>query len=134
MKSEMGDDFNVPFDRDTKTGEYQYCLEGGHSAHRILHRGDQSGKAIMLALNKALRAHPNVTLLENKMVFQLKTADVGSGSKNKIVEGAYVFDEKIEDVTLFEAKNTVLATGGLGSIYQHTSNPPSARGDGVALA
>ena len=61
----------VTFDRDAGTGDLQYCLEGGHDRPRILHTGDQTGKAIMLQLNDALKRHPNITLLENKMVFDL---------------------------------------------------------------
>jgi L-aspartate oxidase len=123
---------NIDFDRDPVTKEFQLCLEGGHDRNRILHVGDQTGKAIMIGLNQAVQSHPNITLLENKMVFDLMQDRPSDSSR--MCTGAWAYDEISKQVYALEAPNVVLATGGIGNIYQYTSNPESARGDGIALA
>lgn len=81
----------------------------------------------MDSLNQALRAHPNISLKENKMVFEL----FQRGNK---CHGVWSYDQNSHDLELFAGPHTVLATGGLGAVYQYTSNPDCARGDGLALA
>jgi L-aspartate oxidase len=128
----------VSFDWDTR-GEYSLVREGGHSVPRILHAADATGKAIEVALLRALNTHPNVTFLTGHTAVDLLTPSHHSTNRLAVYEprscvGAYVLDQAGEQVVRCLAKKTVLATGGLGQIFLRTTNPPGARGDGVAMA
>ncbi len=128
----------VDFDH-TSDGELSLALEGGHSMPRILHVADYTGKAIELALVKALQAHPNITLLTGHTAVDLLTPSHHSLNRLAIYEhrscvGAYLFDQASGQVRRCLARVTVLATGGLGQIFLRTTNPAGARGDGVAMA
>ena len=128
----------VEFDR-TDDGELSLALEGGHSMPRILHVADYTGKAIELALVKALQAHPKITLLTGHTAVDLLTPSHHSLNRLAIYEhrscvGAYLFDQASGQVRRCLARETILATGGLGQIFLRTTNPAGARGDGVAMA
>ncbi len=129
---------NVPFDRDAN-GDLAWGKEAAHSRRRILHVGDGTGQAIMQGLVAALRRCPNVTILPHSTAVDLLTFP--HHSRNPLdayrpitCYGAYVFDREERTVHRYIAAATVLATGGLGRIYRNTTNPPGARGDGLALA
>ena len=136
----------VQFDRaeealDCKEGDGSLSLvrEGGHSLARIVHVADYTGKAIEVALVKALVAHPNVRLLTGHTAVDLLTPS--HHARNRLVVydpvscvGAYLFDQRRGAVVRCLAKETILATGGLGQIFLRTTNPSGARGDGVAMA
>ena len=119
----------VGFDQ-THSGELSLALEGGHTIPRIVHAADATGKAIEIALLNALVAHPQITLLTGHTAIDL-VKPTGSGA-NGI--GVYVLDQASGKVLTFYAAKVVLATGGLGQIYPHTTNPKGARGDGLAIA
>jgi L-aspartate oxidase len=128
----------VPFDRDDE-GELQYTLEGGHSAPRILHVGDATGLAIQQALLEQMRQRPNITLLTGFTAVDLITSSHHSRDPLAIYQpimchGVYALDRKQAVVHRVFAQATVLAMGGLGRIFRHTSNPEGARGDGLAMA
>lgn len=128
----------VEFDLDDD-GELSLVREGGHSVPRILHAADATGRAIQMALLKALQEHPNVTLLAGHTAVDLLTPSHHSLNRLAVYEprscvGAYLLDQQSEQVTRCLAKKTVLATGGLGQIFLRTTNPPGARGDGMAMA
>jgi L-aspartate oxidase len=128
----------VAFDR-TATGAYSLVMEGGHSLARILHVADATGQAIQLALLKALAAHPNVTLLNGHTAVDLLTPAHHALNRLAVYAprscvGAYLFDQEQQRVVRCLAKQTILATGGLGQIFLRTTNPAGARGDGVAMA
>jgi L-aspartate oxidase len=128
----------VQFDRD-RDGAYSLVREGGHSVARILHAADATGKAIETALVEALRQHPKVTFLTGYTAVDLLTPSHHSLNRLAVYEprscvGAYLLDQTGERVVRCLAKTTVLATGGLGQIFLRTTNPPGARGDGVAMA
>ncbi len=128
----------VEFDREAD-GKLSMVREGGHSVPRILHAADATGKAIEVALLKALEAHPNVTLLTGHTAIDLLTPSHHSLNRLSVYEprscvGAYLLDQEGEQVLRCLAKKTVLATGGLGQIFLRTTNPPGARGDGLAMA
>jgi L-aspartate oxidase len=132
------EDAGVPFDRDPE-GELLYTLEGGHAMPRVLHVGDATGHAIAQALIARLQQQPNVTLRTNSTAVDLITSSHHARDPLAIYKpitchGAYVLDRKEGAVHRVLAKATVLATGGLGRIYRHTSNPEGARGDGLAMA
>jgi L-aspartate oxidase len=128
----------VEFDQDAG-GRYSLVREGSHSVPRILHAADATGRAIEVALLKALNAHPNVTFLRRHTAVDLLTPSHHSVNRLAVYEprscvGAYLLDQDGEQVVRCLAKTTVLATGGLGQIYLRTTNPAGARGDGVAMS
>ncbi|MBN1246054.1 MAG: L-aspartate oxidase [Anaerolineae bacterium] len=129
---------DVPFEREPDGG-LAYTREGGHSVPRILHIGDATGHAIEVALIAALQQLPNVELKPGFTAVDLITSSHHSNDPLAIYEpitchGAYVLDRAANKVDRVLAKATVLATGGVGRIYRHTTNPTSARGDGLAMA
>jgi L-aspartate oxidase len=124
---------------DTEGGAVSFGLEAAHSARRILHVGDATGRAIMDALLVRLRAHPNITLLPDRTAIDLLTFPHHSRDPLSVYEtprchGAYVLDQATGKVEPMIARATVLATGGLGQIFLHTTNPTGSRGDGIAMA
>lgn len=128
----------VPFDR-TPEGDLAWGQEAAHSRRRILHVADGTGRAIIEGLIAALQRCPNVTLLPNSTAVDLITfphhsRDPLDAYRPITCHGAYVFDREERTVHRYIAAATVLATGGLGRIYRNTTNPPGARGDGLALA
>jgi L-aspartate oxidase len=126
------------FDRDER-GELAFGLEGAHSRRRILHAGDTTGRAIMGSLLETLHEHSNIHLLTAHTAVDLITFPHHSKSPLTIYDelvchGAYVLERETGRVVRLVANHTILATGGAGSIYLHTTNPPGARGDGLAMA
>jgi len=105
--------------------------EGGHSARRIVHAADLTGREIERALVAQVKANHDIRLFEHDHAIDLIIERV---NEKKICRGAYVLDSETGDVTAFRAKVTMLATGGLGRVYLHTTNPEIATGDGVAMA
>ncbi|HLF03100.1 MAG TPA: L-aspartate oxidase [Anaerolineales bacterium] len=131
------DRLNVPFDRNG--GELSLVREGGHSIPRILHAADYTGKAIEVAMLNALKAHPNVTLFTGHTAIDLLTPSHHALNRLAVYEtqscvGAYVLNRDGDRVLRILAKQTILATGGLGQIFLCTTNPAGARGDGLAMA
>ncbi|MBN1309777.1 MAG: L-aspartate oxidase [Anaerolineae bacterium] len=128
----------VTFDH-TGHDEFSLALEGGHSVSRVVHAADTTGRAIETALLKKLLDHPNVTLLANHTAVNLLTPAHHARNRLAIYEqpscvGAYILDQDKGRVIRCLAKCTILATGGLGQIFLRTTNPPGARGDGLAMA
>ena len=107
--------------------------EGGHSHRRIVHAKDLTGREIEHALLKAVADHPNIETSEDHLALELLTVNGGTGTGRRCT-GALVFDHRNEDVTLLQSSAVFLATGGLGRVFRHTTNPAIATGDGVALA
>ena len=128
----------VPFDR-ASDGELELIREAGHSTRRILHSADITGRAIEVALIKAVATHPNVTLLTGHTAVDLLTPSHHALNRLAVYEprscvGAYLLDQSEERVIPCLAKKTILASGGLGQIFLRTTNPSGARGDGLAMA
>lgn len=107
--------------------------EGGHSKRRIVHSKDATGKEVERALLFAIRQHPNITTFESHYAIDLlKTA-----KNNQVygqVYGADIFNRETNTLERYTANCVVLATGGSGQVYEKTSNPKIATGDGVAMA
>ncbi len=101
--------------------------EGGHSRNRIVHAADHTGYEIERALLIAVRNTPNISLLEHYQVLDLV---IEEGE----CRGAQVLDTLTGDLFEIRARAVLLATGGCGQVYLHTSNPPIATGDGIAMA
>jgi len=102
-------------------------LEGGHSMRRILHSGDDTGKAIETALVNQVKKKKNITYFEDFVAVNLIKI-------NGICCGAYVLNRNKGVVETFLAGTTILSTGGAGKVYLYTSNPDVATGDGIAMA
>ncbi len=130
-------DWGVEFtSKDNSTAWKQLDLgrEGGHSIHRIIHAFDQTGLAIQEALVEAVCHNENITILENHTLVELITEhQLKNPEKSAHCYGAFLFDRHSDVIPVF-AKHTVLATGGIGEIYQYTTNPSIATGDGIATA
>lgn len=132
------DKLGVPFNRN-EDGTLSLIGEGAHSSKRIIHVADTTGKAIEIALLNALKAHPRVEILTNHTAIDLLTPSHHDSNRLRIYEplscvGAYILDQKTGKVICCLAKNTIIATGGLGEIFLRTSNPKGSRGDGLAMA
>jgi L-aspartate oxidase len=107
-------------------------LEGGHSARRIVHSSDMTGREVERALLDAIVAEPRVRILEEHMAVDLITLSKFGGPE--VCAGAYVLDVAEEKVITILARATLLASGGAGKVYLYTTNPDVATGDGVAMA
>jgi L-aspartate oxidase len=132
------DTAGVAFDRDAE-GRPVWGQEAAHSRRRIMHVGDGTGQAIIDGLIGALRRCPNVTIATHSTAIDLITfphhsRDPLAAYRPITCHGAYVYDRKERQVHRYLAAATVLANGGLGRIYRNTTNPPGARGDGLAMA
>jgi L-aspartate oxidase len=110
--------------------------EGGHSARRIVHADDVTGREVMRALLVACEGSSNIQFFEHHLAVDLLLASkvMGGRSSSDRCLGAYVLDARRREVHTFVAPVTVLATGGAGKVYLYTSNPDVATGDGVAIA
>jgi L-aspartate oxidase len=130
-------EWGTQFDKGSD-GLYDLAREGGHSEHRILHHKDNTGFEIERALCEKVKNHPKIEIYENYFAVDLITQHhLGYLIKRYHSDidcyGAYITDFKNRKVLPFLAKCTVLATGGTGTIYNTTSNPPVATGDGIAM-
>jgi L-aspartate oxidase len=127
--------------------------EGGHSRRRIVHAKDLTGREVERTLVTAVQRHPRIRVLEHHSAIDLLIERASAGAwaaarpgilpehrtpntehRTPTVWGACVLDNASGEVITFRARVTVLATGGCGQIYLHTTNPAIATGDGVAMA
>ncbi len=113
----------VDFDR-TADGKLHRTLEGGHSRHRIFHHKDTTGAAILDTLIRKVKTLPNVTIMENTMMVDLKKTATGFSAE-------LLKDDKLSAV---HCRFMTLCTGGIGRIYEFTTNSKIATGDGIAMA
>jgi L-aspartate oxidase len=119
--------------------DLEYIKEAAHSTERIVHVADATGKVIEQRAVEAVQARPNITLLTNHTAVDLLTPAHHSRNPQAVYAplncvGAYVFDQESGHVIPILARKVILATGGLGRIFLHTTTPPSSRGDGLAMA
>jgi L-aspartate oxidase len=128
-------DEKVPFSK--KGDEFVLHQEGGHDHERIYCVADYTGKAIEETLADSVMRDKNITIYENHLAFTLITKtklNKGQPIGEDRCLGAYVIDRKTETVYTFKADVVILATGGAGRVFQYTSNPDNATGDGIAMA
>ena len=123
------------FDLDP-SGNLDLGKEGGHSEYRVVHHKDITGFEIERVLLKRAHQLSNITILPNHFAIDLITKHQVKQIKDKTLScfGAYVFNQKTERIFTVKADNTLLASGGIGCVYGHTTNPIIATGDGVAMA
>ncbi len=129
--------WGVKFDK-TADGAYELGREGGHSENRILHHKDNTGFEIQRALTEQVKKHANITILEYHFAIELITQHhLGKLVKriHKDIEcyGAYVLNLKNKEVNRVLSKVCIIATGGSGNVYETTTNPNIATGDGIAM-
>lgn len=128
-------DLGVAFDQESdEAGNTRFHLtrEGGHSHRRILHAADATGRAVQSTLTSRTLSHPNIRVLEQANAVDLITEQNVDGERRCI--GAYVWSRSHGQVLSIAAKFTALCTGGASKVYQYTSNPDVASGDGIAMA
>ena len=126
-------ELGVPFNRES--GDLHLTREGGHSHRRIVHVDDATGWAVQEALLRAADAHPNITLLPGRTCIDLITdRHREQFSAAGRVWGVYALDEATGRVERHVAHATILATGGAGRVYQFSTAPRGATGDGIAMA
>lgn len=120
----------------SREGELELDLtrEGGHSARRVVHAADVTGREVQRAMHAAVARNPRIRVLEEHMAIDLIDQARFAGKGEHRVIGAYVLDHKGGRVHTVLARAVVLATGGAGKVYPYTSNPDVATGDGVAMA
>jgi L-aspartate oxidase len=134
-------EWGVKFTTSGAGADYDLTREGGHSARRILHAEDITGREIERALVAAVLQHPNVQVYENHIAVDLITTakierlnlERCRTEQNRCL-GAYALDNNGGQVKTFASKITLLASGGAGKVYLYTCNPDVASGDGVAMA
>lgn len=133
------DKYEIPFNQ-RKPGDWYLTKEGGHTLARILYCDDHTGRNIMDVLTEALEACDNIRILTRRTAVDLLTTqhhakhlDFKYSLSNQCV-GAYVFNEKTGTVETIVSNFTLLATGGIGQIYLHTTNTPGSIGSGLAMA
>jgi len=113
--------------------------EGGHSARRIAHAMDLTGREIERGLLQAAAENPSIEVLENHLAVDLLIGSkAGTPPSDRRFRdcclGAYVMDCENGRIETYQARITVLCTGGAGKVYLYTTNPDIATGDGVAMA
>ena len=116
---ELGCDFDKKPD-----GDYHRTLEGGHGMHRIFHHKDSTGAEIERTLLASVKQLPNVTLLENAVMCDAKMTNTGF-SFLVLHSGEF---------TTYNCHYAIFATGGIGRVYEYTTNSPIATGDGITMA
>ena len=129
--------WGVDFDK-TDDGAYDLHREGGHSEFRILHHADNTGFEIQQSLIEAVKSNPGIDIYENHFAIEIITQHhlgkiVTRRTPDITCYGAYVLDVATGTVDTFLSKITVMATGGVGAVYQTTTNPLVATGDGIAM-
>ena len=129
-------EWGTQFDKQAD-GLYDLHREGGHSEFRILHHADDTGAEIQRALMAAVRANPDIDIKENHFAVEIITqhhlgARVTRRTPYIYCYGAYVLNTK-NRVDTYLSKVTVMCTGGCGAVYQTTTNPVVATGDGEAM-
>ena len=127
----------VEFDKEKGAdGKENYHLtrEGGHSHRRILHAADATGRAIQTTLSEQVKKHSRIRIFERFNAVDLICQPSTTDTKTKKCIGAYIWNRNTENVESIYAQKVILATGGASKVYQYTSNPDVASGDGIAMA
>jgi L-aspartate oxidase len=138
VKELLLDELRVGFDREA-SGALHLTREGGHAERRIIHTKDATGHAILSAVATRVDATRGITRRAGFVAVDLLTLSHNSTEPRDRYEpltcfGCYALDTATGEVVAFVARKTILATGGLGGIFQHSTNQPGSVGHGVAMA
>jgi L-aspartate oxidase len=112
---------------------FHLTMEGGHSHRRIVHVDDATGWAVQKVLEQRAAEHANITLFSNHVAVDLIT-EKHTGAATRQCAGIYMQDRKTRRIERFQARATVLATGGASRVYLYSTNPDGSTGDGIAMA
>ena len=112
-------------------GHLSLGQEGGHSRRRIVHAGDRTGRTIEHALLEAVAARPEIRVVEDLMVVDLL---LEGPRDDRRCAGVLAIQRHTGEEVELQARSVLLATGGSGHVYRHTTNPAIATGDGLAMA
>jgi L-aspartate oxidase len=135
----LGVRFNL-MDNSEEAVPLELGREGGHSANRIVHAQDMTGREVERVLLELVKNHPDIELHENHIAIDLITFSMRlkrglvTTTHEEICCGAYVLDRQTRHVKTIRSRITLLASGGAGKVYRYTSNPDISTGDGVAMA
>ncbi len=137
VKEFLIDRCRVDFDK-KKGDKLDLTAEGAHSEPRIIHSKDRTGEIIQRTVIDVLKEHPNIEIKTARTVVDLMTLSHHSTNNLDIYKkpacfGALILNNESGEVIPFYASRTILATGGLGNIFLHTTNPKESTGDGIAL-
>jgi len=129
--------WGVDFDKN-QSGGFDLHKEGGHSEFRILHHKDNTGQEIQESLINAVKQHPQIQVFDHHFAIEILTQHhlgeiVTRETPNIECFGAYALDEATNEIHTFLSKVTMICTGGIGTVYQTTTNPIVATGDGIAM-
>lgn len=140
VKELLIDQLQIPFATRQGNAELDMTREGGHSVARVLYCGDYTGREIMNGLKRAVRACPNITIRPGRTAVDLitthhhtTTLSFRYSRKNQCL-GAYVYCDATDEMETILADYTILATGGLGRIFLHSTNAECAVGSGLTMA
>ena len=139
VREVMIDGLKIPFDRNDD-GHIANNHEGAHSVSRVIHVGDATGKAIHKHFLAAVQNNPSVTLLTQRTAVDLLTTEHHSASIESRYDlhntccGAYLLNNQTGEVEKHLADFTVLATGGVGQLFLHSTNNPNSIGSGMVMA
>lgn len=138
VKDLLIDELQVDFDRHPD-GELDFTREGGHRERRIIHTRDTTGHSILAAVAARVDATPGITRRAGYSAIDLLTLSHNAADPARRYEpltcfGCYALDTASGEVVAITARKTILATGGLGGIFLHTTNQPGSVGHGVAMA
>ncbi len=130
-------EWGARFDKNPE-GDFDLAKEGGHSAHRILHYKDATGNEIERTLIERVREHPNITINTHYFSIDIITQhhlghEIKRSTEGIQCYGAYALNLLTGQVETILSKVTLVATGGVGQVYQATTNPVIATGDGIAM-
>lgn len=129
-------DQGVPFTPDDSEEipfAFHLTREGGHSARRIIHAADATGRAISDTLIAKARQQDNIDLFEHHLAIDLVTTRKLGFEEQRCV-GVYALNLETDQVTLFKGKTQILASGGASKAYLFSSNSDGTSGDGIAMA
>lgn len=125
----------TPFTPDTtQASGWHLTREGGHAQRRIVHAADATGAAVMSTLAGQVARHPDIHVFEHCQAIDLIAPPEPGKTGSPTCQGAWVQDAESGTLQTLLAHTTVLATGGAGQIYRHTTNPETATGDGIGMA
>lgn len=118
--------WGAEFDKNSK-GNLDVGKEGGHSQNRVVHHKDQTGFEIERAILSEAHKKNNIQVLDHHFAIDLIV-------QNGSCHGAYTLNQRTNEILTFQSDYTLIATGGIGHLYGHTTNPIIATGDGIAMA
>ncbi len=138
VKDVLIDEFKISFSKN-HMGDYDLSDEAAHSKRRILHAFDTTGRSIEDGAVSALNKKNNLVMLDDFIAIDIITLDHHSIDKLRMYKpltsvGIYALNNKTKKIEKILSRAVILATGGMGQIYLHTTNPSIATGDGFAMA